>query len=505
GAGQAAIFEAHLLFLQDEALLQPAGSAIAGGTPAARAWRDAVEEVARAWEDLDDPYQRARAADLRSVGAQVLARLLGVDVPRPRLDDPGILVAADLAPADAAALDPSLALGVATAFGGPTSHAAVLARSLGIPAVVGVGPELLAVAEGTPLALDGDAGQVHVRPSAGLTRELERRRAVREEADRAARTAARAPAITRDGTLVEVTANVGSPDDVAAAVEAGCDGVGLFRTEFLFLGRDRMPTEEEQEAAYRAAAERLDGRPMIVRTLDVGADKPLPFLEQPPEANPFLGVRGLRLGLARPRLLDEQLRAILRVAVDHPVRVMFPMVATVEELEEGRAAVERARRALTSEGRPAPDRIDVGVMIEVPSAALLADRLARSADFFSVGTNDLTQYTLAAERGNQRVAALTDALHPAVLELIRRTAEAGASVGRWTGVCGELAGEPLAAAVLVGLGVRELSMSAPAIPHVKEAVRRTELASARTLAARALTLRSAAEVRELLRGVHETG
>jgi multiphosphoryl transfer protein len=499
GAYQATIFEAHLLFLDDEALLDPTRAAIDVGVPAARAWSDAIEDVAASWETIDDPYQRARAADLRSVGTQVLARLLGILPPAPRLEEPGILLAADLAPADAAALDPSTALGVATASGGPTSHAAVLARSLGIPAVVGLGDAVLDVREGAVVALDGDAGVLVVDPAPEVVEGFETRRREWETADRNARAETAAPAFTIDGLPVEVAANVGSPDEVAVAVEAGADGIGLFRTEFLFMSRDAMPSEDEQEAAYRAAAEALGGRPMIVRTLDAGADKPIPYLAQPAEANPFLGVRGLRLGLERPELLDAQLRAILRVAADHPVRVMFPMVATLWEFRAGRAAVERARSTLVDEGRPVPDRIDVGVMIEVPSAALVADRLAEEADFFSIGTNDLAQYTLAAERGNERVAALADAMHPAVLELIRLAAAAAATKDRWTGVCGELAGDPLAAPLLIGLGVTELSMSAPAIPHVKQIVRRTDLASARALAERALRLSSAAEVRELLR------
>lgn len=505
GAYQATIFEAHLLFLDDEALLDPTRAAIEKDVPAARAWNDTIEDVASSWETIDDPYQRARAADLRSVGTQVLARLLGIEPPAPRLDEPGILVAADLAPADAAALDPATALGVATAAGGPTSHAAVLARSLGIPAVVGLGDAVLDVREGAQIALDGDAGVLVVDPSPEIVELFEARRREWEMADRAARADAEAPAFTLDGLPIEVAANVGSPDDVAAAVEAGSDGVGLFRTEFLFMARDAMPSEDEQESAYRVAAEALLRRPMIVRTLDAGADKPIPYLAQPAEANPFLGVRGLRLGLERPELLDSQLRAILRVAADHPVRVMFPMVATLEEFRAGRAAVERARAALVDAGRPVPDRIDVGMMIEVPSAALAADRLAEEADFFSVGTNDLAQYTLAAERGNERVAALADALHPAVLELIRLAATAAAAKGRWTGVCGEIAGDPLAAPLLIGLGVTELSMSAPAIPHVKQVVRRTDLASARALAERALAASSAGEVRELLRTHAETG
>jgi phosphocarrier protein FPr len=498
GAYRAAIFDAHLLFLDDEALLGPARVAIGSGASAARGWDDAVDRVARSWEGLEDEYQRARAIDLRSVGTQVLARLLGVPAPRPSLEEPGILLAADLAPADAAALDPATALGLATAFGGPTSHAAVLARSLGIPAVVGVGEALLDVREGAPVALDGDGGTLTVDPPPELVGRFEARRREWAEVDRAARAEATLPAATDDGVPVEVAANVGHPRDVPAAVAAGCDGVGLFRTEFLFMERDAMPGEQEQEAAYREAAEGLGGRPMIVRTLDAGADKPIPYLEQPAEANPFLGVRGLRLGLERPALLETQLRAIVRVAADHPVRVMFPMVATLDELRRGREALVRARDAVAAAGGRVPGRVEVGVMIEVPSAALIAEHLAAEVDFFSIGTNDLTQYVLAAERGNERVAGLADGLHPAVLALIDRTARAAVSRGRWTGVCGELAGDPAAAAVLLGLGVRELSMSAPAIPHVKRAVRGIELAAARSVAARALGLASAEEVRELL-------
>lgn len=496
GTYQAAIFDAHRLFLQDEMLLEPVRRRVREGRAAAVVWREAVEEMAAAWEALPDPYQRARAADLRSVGLQVLAHLLGVPVPRPRLEGEGILLAPDLTPTDAAGLDPRLALGIATAFGGPTSHAAILARSLGIPAVVGLGERLLEVPEGTPLALDADAGLVHVAPPPELVGELEARRRTRAEAEAAARAEARAPAVTLDGVAVEVAANVGSPEEIPAAVEAGCDGVGLFRTEFLFMGRARMPSEDEQEAAYRRAAEALGGRPIVIRTLDVGADKPLPYLPQPPEVNPFLGIRGLRLGLERPEVLRTQLRAILRVAEDHPVRVMFPMVSTLEEL---RAALEHLRTAAAELARPVPGGLEVGIMVEVPAAALLANAFAAEVDFFSIGTNDLTQYALAADRGNERVASLFDALHPAVLRLIAATCEAAAAHGRWVGVCGEVAGEPLATPVLLGLGARELSMNAPAIPIVKRAVRETHLERARELAAHALALPTAAAVRELIR------
>jgi phosphoenolpyruvate-protein phosphotransferase/dihydroxyacetone kinase phosphotransfer subunit len=492
-AYEASIFDAHLLFLSDPALVEPTRAAIGSGArSAAHAWHDAVEEVARGWGALDDPYLRARVEDLRSVGRQVLARILGVTLPRPTFDAPGILVGPDLAPADAAGLDPAVVLGIATAYGAPTSHAALLARSIGIPAVVGVGKDLLAVTDGTRIGIDGTVGLVYLDPSPSIAKDLGDARAERDRALVDAKRSARSPASTVDGHKVEVAANIGRPEEVPAAVDAGADGVGLFRTEFLFLERG-VASEEDQEQAYRRAAESLRGRPMIVRTLDAGADKPVPGLEQPGERNPFLGMRGLRLGLAMPEVLETQLRALLRVAADHPLRVMFPMVSTLEELRAGKAAVARAREALGSDAA-----MPVGVMIEVPAAALTASTLAQEADFFSIGTNDLTQYTLAAERGNEHVAGLADAMHPAVLRLIRTTAEAATAAGRWTGVCGELAADPEAAALLIGLGVDELSMSSPSIPLVKQAVRRASLRESRELARRALDLPSAAAVRALL-------
>ena len=500
GASDAAIFEAHLLLLGDDAILDPVRNAVAEHRASApRAWTDEVERVTLEWSAIEDPYLRARAEDLRSVGEQVLAHLLGVPKPRPRLDALGILVAGDLSPADAAVLDPVTVLGVATAFGGPGSHAAVLARSFGIPAVVGLGEAVLSLAEGTVLGLDGDVGLVHVEPDDEVEQELRARRLARQEADRATRAVAREPALTSDGRTIEVSANVGAPEDIATAIDAGCDGVGLFRTEFLFMQRATMPTEDEQAAEYRRAAEGLGPRPMIVRTLDVGADKPLPYLKQAHEANPFLGVRGIRLGLERPEILSIQLRALLRAAVDHPISVMFPMITTLDELRAARGAVDTARADLERERVPVPDALSIGVMIEVPAAALTAAVLAPEVDFFSIGTNDLTQYVMAADRGNGGVAALSDAFHPAVLRLIAATTQAAEAHGIWTGVCGELAGDPLATPLLLGLGVGELSMSAPAIPAVKQAVRATDLPRARALADDALALATGAEVRALVK------
>jgi phosphoenolpyruvate-protein phosphotransferase/dihydroxyacetone kinase phosphotransfer subunit len=494
GEAQAQIFDAHLLFLHDEALLGPARRAInEARRTSARAWHDAVQHTAAAWDALEDDYLRARAADLRSVGAQVLAHILGQPMPEPVLATAGILIAPDLTPADTAGLDRERVLGIVTAHGGPTSHAAVLARSLGIPAVVGVGELLAGVSEGTALALDGGTGVVYLDPDPALVNRLRGEQHERDQALDAARELARSPAVTIDGVVIEVAANVARPQDVSAAVTAGADGVGLFRTEFLFMGRDDMPDEDEQTAAYTAAAEALDGRPLLLRTLDAGADKPIPYLGQAPEANPFLGVRGIRLGLQRPALLDTQLRAIVRVSLEHRLRVMFPMISTLEEVRQARAALDRARAALGARAE-----LEVGIMVEVPAAALTAGLLAAEVDFFSIGTNDLTQYTLAADRGNEHVAALTDALHPAVLRLIRSTVEGARGHGRWVGVCGELGGDALATSLLLGLGVSELSMSAPSIASVKQAVRATDADAARRLADRALGCATAAQVRELL-------
>jgi phosphoenolpyruvate-protein phosphotransferase/dihydroxyacetone kinase phosphotransfer subunit len=495
GEAEAAIFDAHLMLLDDAALLEPARSAVfSAGRGAGEAWQAATESVAKAFRDLDDPYLQGRAVDVEDVGQRVLRHLAGEDA-GPAVREAGIVLAGELTPGEAAGLDRSLVRGIATARGGATSHAAILARALGIPAVVGLGEGLLAVAEGTPLVLDGEAGTVEVDPGAAAIAEHEAREAAEQERRRAARARAREPARTGDGHRVEVFANVGGPAEVAAALEQGAEGVGLLRTEFLFLDRRTPPDEEEQLAAYREIAVALEGRPLVVRTLDAGADKPLDFLPQPAEANPFLGRRGLRLSLAEPGLLRTQLRAVLRAAAEHPVKVMFPMVSTQAEVRAAWALLDEARAEVD---RPA--ELEVGVMVEVPAAALGAEHLARSVDFFSIGTNDLTQYTMAAERGNAELAELVDGPVPAVLRLVREVTRAAEAHGRWVGVCGELAGEPDAAMLLVGLGVSELSMAASRIPEVKEALRGIDLADARRLAERALELDDAREVRALVAG-----
>jgi multiphosphoryl transfer protein len=479
GRAEAEIFDAHRALLEDEALLEPAGTSIDGGAAAERAWHDAAEQVAARYRELDEPLLRERAADVLDVGRRVVAALSGEAATG--LDGAGIVIAGELTPADAAALDPELVRGIATAHGAATAHAAILARALGLPAAVGLGNAVLEVAAGTPLLLDGDDGTLHVDPPADVLRDAEQRRERATARRAAARERAGEPGATRDGARIEVFANLGSAAEAQRAVELGAEGVGLLRTEFLFLQRAELPDEHEQAETLREIAVALDGRPLVVRTLDAGADKPLPALPMPPEANPFLGVRGIRLSLERRDVLATQLRAILRIAAEHPLKAMLPMVATLAEVREARAVLDEAR---AQTGIDAP--LELGIMVEVPAAALGAATLAEHVDFFSLGTNDLTQYTMAAERGNERLAALLAGPQPAVLRLVRATVEAAAARGRWVGVCGELAGDPAAAILLAGLGVTELSMAPALIPEAKAALRQVDLPAARAAAEAAL-------------------
>ena len=497
----AGIFEAHALFLEDPSLREPARGAIfQGRRTAAEAWQRASEAAAEDYRAMEDAYLRARATDVLDVSRQVIGHLLGEGEGAPALEGPGILVAEDLTPAMTARLDPALVKGICTAAGSPTSHSAILARTFGIPAVVGLGKGILAVPEGQTLALDADRGCVIPEPDEEVLRAFTARIGERTALEAAALAESAVPALTIDGHRVEIGANIGSLAEARAAVAAGAEGIGLLRTEFLFLDRRTAPDEEEQFNAYRDIAEAMGGRPIIARTLDIGGDKPLPYIDLGQEANPFLGWRAIRMCLGQPAFFKTQLRAILRAAALHPLRVMFPMVATLEELRAAKALLAEARTEARAQGHAVPDRIETGIMVEVPSAALLAGLLAPEVDFFSIGTNDLTQYTLAAERGNTRVASLGDPCHPAVLRLIRQVAEAAHAHGKWVGICGELGADPDALPILLGLGIDELSMSAPAIPGTKRRLRSMALAPARELASRVLELATAAEVRKASTG-----
>jgi phosphoenolpyruvate-protein phosphotransferase len=501
GAEDAAIFQTHALMLEDPDLLDAVRMAIEEQCVGAEsALSNAAEMYAQALEALDDDYLSARAADVRDVATRVLRILLGVvESPTAGLIAPSIILARDLSPSDTVMLDKSLVLGFCTAEGGANSHTAILARGLGLPGVVGGGPHVLEIADGTVLVLDGSDGVVLVEPDEETVATYQERRAAAAAALAQAHERAGDPAITRDGHRVEIVANIGNVEGAQAALEAGAEGVGLLRTEFLYLERTRLPDEEEQDRAYRAIVDVFGDLPVILRTLDIGGDKPLPCLDLPQEANPFLGLRAIRLCLARPELFRPQLRAALRAGAGRNLKLMFPMVATVAEVRAARALLEECRAELLAEGQPVAEGMEVGIMVEVPAAALMAERLAAEVDFFSIGTNDLSQYTLAADRTNAQVAPLATGFHPAVLRLVRDVVAAAHAQGKWVGLCGELAGEPLAVPILLGLGLDEFSMNPPVIPLVKQIIRALTLDEAREVAQAALELDGPDAIQALLR------
>jgi len=495
GAADAAIFKAQATLLDDTDLITLTCQMMVEGHGVAWSWHRAVERMAQQLSALGNPVLAARAADLQDVGRRVLAQIdpgLGIGTLAVLPPAPCILVASDLSPSDTAVLDTQKVVGIATALGGPTSHSAILARTLGIPSVVAGGAQLLSLAAGATAIVDGDAGRVWLNPSeadlASARDWIARREALRvaEEAERSR------PADTRDGVSITVAANINRPDQAAFALSQGGEGVGLMRTEFLFLEQADTPGEDAQFAIYRGMIEALDGRPLIVRALDIGGDKQVPHLDLPKEDNPFLGVRGARLLLRRPDLLDPQLRALYRAAaLGGDLSIMFPMITSVPELVTLRARCEAIRAELDAPHLP------IGIMIEVPAAAIISHALAAHADFFSVGTNDLTQYALAIDRQNPELASEADSLHPAVLNLIAMTVAGARRYNRWVGVCGGLAGDPFGAALLVGLGVTELSMTPRDIPAVKARIRASAMPDLQALAARALAAETAADVRAL--------
>jgi len=482
------IFTTHQAMLRDPALRDEVQVRLQKGLSAEAAWMDEIESAAQQQEALHDKLLAERAADLRDVGCRVLACLAGIEAEQAP-DEPYILVMDDVAPSDVATLNAQRVAGILTAGGGATSHSAIIARALGIPAIVGAGPGVLGLARNTLLLLDGERGELLVSPTDAQLEQACSERATREERKRLADERRLEPAITSDGHQVEIAANIGAAGETTEAVAMGAEGIGLLRTELVFMNHSQAPDQATQEAEYRRVLEALDGRPLVVRTLDVGGDKPLPYWPMPAEENPFLGVRGIRLSLQRPDILETQLRALLASADSRPLRIMFPMVGNIDEWRTAKAMVDRLRVEL-----PVTD-LQVGIMIEIPAAALIAPALAQEVDFFSIGTNDLTQYTLAIDRGHPTLSGQADGLHPAVLRLISMTVEAAHAHGKWVGVCGELAADVLAVPMLVGLGVDELSVSARSIALVKARVRELNFAACQRLAQQALMLPGAHEVR----------
>jgi multiphosphoryl transfer protein len=489
---QAQILGVQLALLEDPDLGEVAQQWLRQGKSAAFAWQQAFTTHAARLEKLDSPLLRERAADVRDVGRRLLALLAGTRETRLLLPEQTILVAEELTPSEMASLERGKLAGLCTTAGSSTSHVAILARSMGVPAICGADEAVLALADGEPALLDGSRGLLRVHPDAALLRKAEEqiaREAVRSKAEQ---TAARTDARTRDGHRVLVVANIGSLEDARAALAAGAEGVGLLRSEFLFQERTTPPSEDEQAEAYRAIAAVLGReRPLVIRTLDVGGDKPPAWLPLPREQNPFLGLRGIRVSFAWPDLFRAQLRAVLRAADAGDVQVMFPMVSGLDELRV-------ARSFLAEEQARVPAAVEVGVMIEVPSAVMMAAELAREVDFFSIGTNDLTQYVLAIDRGHPKLARQADGLHPAVLRMIDLTVQGARKHGKRVAVCGGLGSDPLAVPLLVGLGVGELSVSVPAIASVKAALGRWRLDECKALAVAALGLGTTAEVRALL-------
>ncbi len=489
GLSEAAVFDAHKMFIEDPALLEIVEMAVQNGLNAEAAWMDSIQQFAAELAQLPDPTLRERAADVNDVGRRVLGHLLGKQDPQmASFAQPVIVIARDLAPSQTALLDKRLVLAFCTAAGGATSHTAILAKALGIPAVVGLGEPVLSLGTGTPLLVEGSQGLVIACPGAETLAAFQDRAQGARQVAASELEQAGVPAITRDGRQVEVVANVGGVADTLSALKFGAEGIGLLRTEFLFLERTRAPDENEQAAAYRAILELMQDRPVTVRTLDAGGDKPIPYLKLGQEANPFLGLRAIRLCLQEPELFKVQLRALLRAGLGHNLRIMFPMIATLDEVKEAKKLLAEAREELERAGAPCCQDFQTGIMFEIPSVAWMADEFARQVDFFSVGTNDLTQYTFAAERNNERVAYLGDACHPAILRQIRQIITAGHQAGCWIGVCGELAGDPDAVPILLGLGLDEFSMSPSSIPHAKAILRSWTYPDAVGLAEAALKL-----------------
>ncbi|HDA4724381.1 phosphoenolpyruvate--protein phosphotransferase [Staphylococcus aureus] len=500
GADKAAIFDAHLLVLDDPELIQPIQDKIKNeNANAATALTDVTTQFVTIFESMDNEYMKERAADIRDVSKRVLSHILGVELPNPSMiDESVVIVGNDLTPSDTAQLNKEFVQGFATNIGGRTSHSAIMSRSLEIPAIVGTKSITQEVKQGDMIIVDGLNGDVIVNPTEDELIAYQDKRECYFADKKELQKLRDADTVTVDGVHAELAANIGTPNDLPGVIENGAQGIGLYRTEFLYMGRDQMPTEEEQFEAYKEVLEAIDGKRVVVRTLDIGGDKELSYLNLPEEMNPFLGYRAIRLCLAQQDIFRPQLRALLRASVYGKLNIMFPMVATINEFREAKAILLEEKENLKNEGHDISDDIELGIMVEIPATAALADVFAKEVDFFSIGTNDLIQYTLAADRMSERVSYLYQPYNPSILRLVKQVIEASHKEGKWTGMCGEMAGDETAIPLLLGLGLDEFSMSATSILKARRQINGLSKNEMTELANRAVDCATQEEVIELV-------
>lgn len=496
GRDKAAIFEAHLLVLSDPELIKPIeDKVLTDRVNAEYALKETADMFITMFEQMDNDYMRERAADIRDVTKRVLAHLLNVQMVNPSMiAEEVVIVAEDLTPSDTAQLNRDYVKGFTTDIGGRTSHSAIMARSMEIPAVVGTKNATETIQNGDLVIVDGLKGEVHINPTPEVVNQYKQ---VHDDFQKQKEEWAKLvneKTLTKDGHQIELAANIGTPKDLKGVIENGGEAIGLYRTEFLYMGRDQLPTEEEQFQAYKEVLEGMEGKPVVVRTLDIGGDKELPYLELPKELNPFLGFRAIRLCLEEQEIFRTQLRALLRASKYGNLKIMFPMIATLDEFREGKAILEEEKKSLLQKGEKISEHIELGIMVEIPSTAILADQFAKEVDFFSIGTNDLIQYTMAADRMNERVSYLYQPYNPAILRLVKMVIDAAHNEGKWAGMCGEMAGDEIAIPILIGLGLDEFSMSATSILKARSQVRHLSKPDLEQLAKQVLQMSTTEEV-----------